>query len=141
MFCVSIEGILNTVLKNKEVVLCRETAAAYLGLSNGWGIPLKFYTRNKNIINSTYIKGYIIEDFSKIETIRLNNVVCTSEKQTIIDLIRYKSSAQEILESLANYYYKHDKNIDLLYRKAESEGLRKRLDSYVEDAKEYYNEG
>lgn len=140
MFCASIDSILNTILKNEKVILCRETAAAYLGLSNGWGIPLRFYTTNKNIINSAYIKGYTVKDLAELETVSINNVLCTSKEQTILDLLRYNSSIQEILESISNYYYDHDENLELLYQAAEIVDLREELDKYTEDAKLYYTE-
>ena len=118
MFCVTIGNIVNTILKNERVVLCGETAAAYLGLSNGWGIPVNFYTTNSNIINSNYLQGHVIDDIEDLEIVEINDISCTTEEQTICDLILNDCDEQTILESMSNYYYKHNNSFDSLLQKA-----------------------
>lgn len=140
MFCVNIDSVVNTILQSEKIVLCRETAAAFLGLSNGWGIPIRFYTDNTAIINSAYIQGHLIEDLEGLATIEVNNIACTNEEQTICDLIINDCDDQTVLESMANYYYNHSENFESLFQRALDLGIREQLDDYIKGAIEYYNE-
>lgn len=140
MFCVEIESIVNTLFKNENIVLCRGTAASYLGLSNGWGIPLEFYTTNNKIMNSNYINGIIVDSLEELNIIKINDILCTNKETTICDLIIHECSVQEILESMADYYYEHEESFDGIMETVERYRIIKEFNSYVKDAIEYYSD-
>jgi len=141
MHCVSIKGIVKTVLKNEKILLCRETAAAYLNLSNGWGIPCKFYIENSDFRNSTYIRGIYIQKIDTKDTEEKCGILCTNKERTICELIKYGCDVQTILESISNYYYENGEKIPpTLLEKIKAYGIEEEFNKYLTDAIDYYNE-
>lgn len=141
MYCVSIEGIVNTVLKNENILLCRETAAAFMGLSNGWGIPCKFYTTNKGIMNSRYVRGIPVEKIDMDNIWESDGIYCTDRERTICELIKFDCDIQTILESMSNYYYENDGSFtNVLLSMVKQHGIEGQFNGYVQDAIDYYNE-
>lgn len=141
MFCVSIRGIVDTVIKNEEILLCRETAAAFMGLSNGWGIPCKFYTTNKDIINSTYIQGIPVDKINMDNVWGSDGIYCTNKERTICELIKFDCDIQAILESMSNYYYENDECFtDALLSMVKQYDIEEQFNGFIQDAIDYYNE-
>lgn len=141
MYSVSIQNIVNTVLKNEKILLCRETAAAFMGLSNGWGIPCMFYTINKGIINSTYIQSIQVDEINMDNTWESNGVYCTNKERTICELIKFDCDIQAILESMSNYYYENDESFtDTLLNMVKQYDIEEQFTSFMQDAIDYYNE-
>lgn len=81
-------------LAGTDKVLCRESAAEYLNLSNG--------NFGKNI------EYYLYPEAVGREVIVVNGILCTSVDQTINDLLEDKESDEQVLlESLGNYFYEN----------------------------------
>lgn len=140
MYCVTIEGIVNTVFKNEKIVLCRETAASYLGLSNGWGIPIRYYTESNETYNSSYMTGTTVENLDSLNTTEIDNILSTDEETTICELIIYECDYQAILESMSNYYYERNESFGKLLEKVKELNIQDKFNRYIEDAINYYNE-
>lgn len=105
-------------------VLCKESAAEFLNLSNG------------NF--STDIYFYSLEESSSKEVIIKRGIKCTSINQTINDLLMGPGSDEQILlESLSNYYYEHNESFDGLVIKDEN---MKYFNELRQDAIDYYND-
>lgn len=125
--------------KNINCILAYETAAEYLGLFVGFatGSPNdKIFTKNEVNIGST--KQYIIDDYNKKDYICINDkLLCTTEEQTIIDLIENDGDLQVILESMADYYFKHNESFELI---SVPDTLKDRFELYSKWAIEYYDD-
>jgi len=114
-----IENLIGT-----DRVLCKESAAEFLNLSNGnFSTDIYFYSSE--------------ESFGK-EIIIKRGIKCTSINQTINDLLMEPGSdGQILLESLSNYYYEHNKSFEGLVIKDEN------MKCFIElrqDAIDYYND-
>ena len=94
--------IVDTVIKNEEILLCRETAASWV--IQWWGIPCKFYTTNKDIINSTYIQGIPVDEINMDNVWGRWHLLYNKERTIWTNLIAIFT----ILESMSNYHYEND---------------------------------
>ena len=142
LYCMSVDSIYNRLYPNLKKVLCLETAAAHLGLSRGWGIPVKFYHDSEDyIINSAYLVGLKKNTMEEVSTINIRGIECTSKEYTLIDLINNSERVDDqiIYESLATYYYENNGDITKLSSLI-SEDSRQRFDYYLEGAESYYDE-
>lgn len=112
-------------LAGTDLVLCKESAAEYLNLSNGtFEEYITFYEKNQ-------AEGK--------EVVFINEIYCTSINQTFNDLLSDpESDDQVILESLSNYYFEHHKNFaGLTFFTPE---IATRFQSFKQDAIEYYKD-
>ena len=79
-------------LRGTSFILCKESAAEYLNLSN---------------VNLDYNIDYY-EDGADVEFIEILGIRCTTVNQTINDLLTDpECNEQVLLEALSNYYYEH----------------------------------
>lgn len=127
---------LRKLLVNVECVLAYDTAADFLGLTNGGyrSVAQIFVNRKQNIEGTEQILVPSLED---IECEERNGLVCTTVNRTIIDLLEQNGDEQIITESLANYYDEHNESFDGLEI---PEHLQFRFDKYKAWAMEYYEE-
>lgn len=127
---------LRQILSNKECVLAFDTAADFLGLTNG-GIRQEaqiFVTEQQDIKGT---QEFLIPSFEQLEWKEYHGLLCTTINQTIIDLLEQNGDEQIITESLANYYEEHNGSFkDLQIPKHLEERFRK----YSQWAIEYYEE-
>lgn len=109
-------------LSGTPYVLCKESAAEFLNLSNGnFGTSISYYEN-----------GDGVEYFEKM------GMKCTTVNQTINDLLAdEKCDEQILLESLSNYYFEHDESFSELLIKPEN---TKRFEKLKIWAIEYYND-
>ena len=90
-----IHDYLREQLQGTENILCKESAADYLNLSNG--------TLSEDITFYSSSEGK--------EVIFLRGIWCTTVNQTINDLLEDNDSDEQVLlESLSNYYYKNNES-------------------------------
>lgn len=127
---------LRNLLKNLECILALDTAADYLGLTNGG------YRTFANILvkRSTGLEGVremIVDDFDKLDYMNLNGLNCTTVNQTIVDLLQNNADDQIITECLANYYDVHGESFSGLRI---PEHLQEKYQMYCQWAKEYYED-
>ena len=139
--CSNMEGIIDLVLSGKEIILCRESAAGFLGISNGWGIPCVFYTSDNDIINSKYTQGIKVGELDYSNTLEIEGITVTNEERTICELIRYECDVQEILESMSNHYFKNgEKFSDKLINMVREYEIEEEFEGFKQDAIEYYDD-
>ena len=104
MYCVSLNSIYARVYPELEKLLCMDTAASKLGLTNGWGIPMKFYHTKGDVLNSSYIQGYKVIAMDNVDLVELSDgIKCTTPERTIRDLLTSSTNEALIVECLANY--------------------------------------
>lgn len=77
---------LRSLLANVECVLALDTAADFLGLTNGGyrDVAQIFVSRKQNIEGTEQI---LVPSLEKLECEEWNGLVCTTINQTIIDLL------------------------------------------------------
>ena len=136
MSVVTYSDQLRKLLANKDCVLAYDTAADFLGLTNGGYRPIAqiFVSKKQNISCTEQI---IVPSLETLEYEEYNGLLCTTVNQTIIDLLEQNGDEQIITESLANYYEDHDESFDGLMI---PEYLLPRFEKYKEWAVSYYKE-
>ncbi len=127
---------LRDLLRNVECVLAFDTAADFLGLTNGgYRSLVQIFVDKRQKIEGT--EQILVPSLDMLECEERNGLVCTTVKRTIIDLLAQNGDEQIITESLANYYEEHNESFDGL----EIPGyLQSRFDKYKVWALEYYEE-
>lgn len=127
---------LRNLLESIECVLAFDTAADYLGLTNGsYREKAQIFVENYQQIKDT--EQIRISSFSDKEYQQVRGLMCTTVNQTIVDLLEQNGDKQIITESLANYYEENGESFDGLHI---PEHLQERFNKYSEWAKEYYEE-
>lgn len=127
---------LRNLLTNVECVLAFDTAADFLGLTNGGyrSVAQIFVNKKQNIEGTEQI---LVPSLEALECEERNGLVCTTVNRTIIDLLEQNGDEQIITESLANYYDEHNESFDGLNV---PQHLQSRFEKYREWALEYYEE-
>lgn len=127
---------LRNLLTNVECVLAFDTAADFLGLTNGgYRSVVQIYVNQKQNIEGT--EQILVSSLESLACEERNGLVCTTVNQTIIDLLEQNGDEQIITESLANYYDEHHESFDGLEI---PEHLQPRFEKYKVWAMEYYEE-
>lgn len=127
---------LRNLLANVECVLALDTAADFLGLTNGgYRDEVQIFVDKKQDIEGT--EQILVPSLECLECEERNGLICTTVNQTIIDLLEQNGDEQIIIESLANYYDEHNESFDGLDM---PEHLWSRFEKYREWALEYYEE-
>lgn len=127
---------LRNLLADVECVLAFDTAADFLGLTNGgYRSAAQIFVKKKQDINGT--EQILVPSLETLAFEERNGLLCTTVNQTIIDLLEQNGDEQIITESLANYYDTHNKSFDGL---EVPEHLKARFEKYKTWALEYYEE-
>lgn len=128
---------LRDLLKDAPCILAYDTAADYLGLSNGSSFheTAHIYVQSPLHIDGT--TEHIIPSFSAVEYAPRNGLICTTVNQTINDLIRADGDNQVIQESLADVYFSNGESFDSLRIEQD---LLPLFEKYKVWAMEYYDE-
>jgi len=124
------------LLKGVECILAYDTAADFLGLTNGGYNPAAqiFVQKEQNIEGTEQI---VIPSFQNKEYMEKDGLLCTTINQTIIDLLEQNGEEQVIVESLSNYYFEHGESFAGLQIPVH---VQKQFDKYSGWAVEYYDE-
>lgn len=127
---------LRNLLADVECVLAFDTAADFLGLTNGGyrSVAQIFVNKKQNIDGTEQI---LVPSLETLVCEERNGLLCTTVNQTINDLLEQNGDEQIIMESLANYYDAHNESFDGL---EVSEHLKARFEKYKTWAVEYYEE-
>ncbi len=127
---------LRQLLSGVKCVLAFDTAADFLGLTNGGyrSVAQIFVNKKQNIEGTEQI---LVPSLELLDCEEHNGLLCTTVNQTIVDLIEQNGDEQIITESLANYYEEHQESFDGL---TIPEHLQARFEKYREWALEYYEE-
>ncbi|MBO5073078.1 MAG: hypothetical protein J6C32_08955 [Eubacterium sp.] len=136
MAVVAYNDQLRALLAGVECVLAFDTAADFLGLTNGGYRPVAqiFVNKEQNVEGT---EQFVVPSLEALECEQRGGLVCTTVNRTIIDLLEQDGDEQIITESLANYYDEHQGSFDGLEI---PEHLRQRFEKYGAWAKEYYDE-
>ena len=127
---------LRNLLADVECVLALDTAADFLGLTNGgYRSAAQIFVNKKQKIDGT--EQILVSSLEALACEERNGLVCTTINQTIIDLLEQNGDEQIIMESLANYYDAHNESFDGL---EVPEHLKARFEKYKTWAVEYYEE-
>lgn len=127
---------LRSLLADVNCVLAFDTAADFLGLTNGGyrSVAQIFVDRKQNIEGTEQI---LVPSLESLECEEYGGLICTTVNRTIIDLLEQNGDEQIITESLANYYEEHQESFEGLKI---PEHLQQRFEKYKEWAMEYYEE-
>lgn len=136
MAVLTYNNYLRQLLSKCECILAFDTAADFLGLTNGGNrsIAQIFVTEKQDVEGTQQIT---IPSFEQIECEEHQGLLCTTINRTIVDLLEQDGDEQIITESLANYYEEHGESFDGLQI---PEHLKTRFEKYSSWAKEYYEE-
>lgn len=125
---------LRSLLKNLDCILTLDTAADYLGLTNGGYRPFaQILVKQSTGLNG--VQELIVDEFDKLEYRNINGLNCTTENQTVIDLLQNDGDGQIITEVLANYYDVHGESFQGLKI---PNHLKTKYEQYCQWAIEYY---
>ena len=128
---------LRDLLKDAPCILAYDTAADYLGLSNGSSFHEAADIYVVSSLNLKRTREHIIPSFDTVDYERRNGLLCTTVNQTINDLLRADGDNQVIQESLADVYFSNGESFDSLHIEKE---LLPRFEKYKVWAMEYYDE-
>ena len=129
-------------------VICRDSAAAIMGLTSKDAIPLLFYYDQGVVRYETNIsnqEGYYtpikVNNLKLYDTIELESGVwCTNEEQTICDMLAVDGDLHSLCETIANYYFSHRENLTVLQEKAKTMGLQNELERILPEALVIFDE-
>lgn len=124
-------------LKGVDCVLAFETASDYLGTNCMTHQRPSFCVYSTKELNMEGVECTVVDSYDNIEIIEERGIRCTSVTQTLIDLLRYDRDDQVILESIANWYFKHSESFEGL---SLPDDVKPIFDSYADDAIHYYDE-
>ena len=113
MAVLTYNNYLRQLLSKYECILAFDTAADFLGLTNGGyrSAAQIFVMKKQNIEGTEQIK---IDSFEQIECQEYHGLLCTTVNQTIINLLEQDGDEQVITESLANYYEENGQSFEAL---------------------------
>lgn len=129
------DTIKNTIL-GYDCILAFETASDYLG-TNKMAYRPKLCVYALQELNIAGVDCTIVDSFSNLEIVELDGIRCTSERQTIWDLLRYDRDQQVTVEAISNWYFKHNESFDDLDIPTD---LQEVFDSFVDDAIHYFDD-
>lgn len=136
MAVLTYNNYLRQLLNKCDCILAFDTAADFLGLTNGGhrSVAQIFVTKKQDVEGTQQIE---VPSFDQIESEEYHGLLCTTVNRTITDLLEQDGDEQIITESLANYYEEHGESFDGLHI---PEHLKERFEKYSAWAKEYYEE-
>ena len=127
---------LRSLLSNVRCVLAFDTAADFLGLTNGgYRSAVQIFVDKEQDIEGT--EQTVVPSLERLECEERKGLICTTVNQTFIDLLEQNGDEQIITESLANYYDEHHESFEELEIPAH---LYPRFEKYKMWAMEYYEE-
>lgn len=127
---------LRNLLANVECVLAFDTAADFLGLTNGgYRSVAQIFVNKKQKVEGT--EQIVVPSLEDLECEERNGLLCTTVNRTIMDLLEQNGDEQIITESLANYYEEHNESFEGLEI---PKHLQSRFEKYKAWALEYYEE-
>lgn len=129
------DTIKNTIL-GYDCILAFETASDYLG-TNKMAYRPKLCVYALQELNVSGVDCNIVDSYSDLEIVELDGIRCTSERQTIWDLLRYDRDQQVTIEAIADWYFKHNESFDDLDIPMD---LQEVFNSFVDDAIHYFDD-
>jgi hypothetical protein len=127
------------VIGGEDVILRHTSALEHLELFNGYMHEKTIDVYAKQPGRYENINYHIVDTFDGIDTIRFDDVLCTTVSQTFNDMLADFDNIDEqsLIEGLAGYYYSHGESFGGLSIKPEN---MERFNSIKDWAIEYYDE-
>lgn len=123
-------------LAGYDCVLAFETASDYLGTNKmAYRPSLDVYSLKE--LNIDGVNCTVLDSYDNLEVIDRVGLRCTSERQTIIDLLRYDRDPQVTIEAIADWYFNHNESYNGLDI---PEDIQELFKSYAEDAIHYFDD-
>lgn len=129
------DTIKNTIL-GYDCILAFETASDYLG-TNKMAYRPKLCVYALQELDIAGVDCKIVDSYSDLEIVELDGIRCTSERQTIWDLLRYDRDQQVTIEAIADWYFKHNESFDGLDIPTD---LQEVFNSFIDDAIHYFDD-
>lgn len=129
------DTIKNTIL-GYDCILAFETASDYLG-TNKMAYRPKLCVYALQELNIAGVDCKIVDSYSDLEIVELDGIRCTSERQTIWDLLRYDRDQQVTVEAIADWYFKHNESFDDLDIPTD---LQEVFNSFADDVIHYFDD-
>lgn len=131
------QGIVS-IFQGVDCILACETAADFLGISNGCLQRRVYIVYAKQELGLPDVQCILVDSYDGIAYEERLGILCTTPEQTIMDLIVNDRDDQVIYESMADWYFTHGETFDGL---VVPDGYQELFDWYAEGAKDYYNMG
>jgi hypothetical protein len=132
------------LLGGQNVILRHTSALECLGLFTGYFHEDRIEVYAMETVPYENISYHIVNTFDGIDTVRINNLLCTSVNRTFNDMLSKYGTPDEVtideqslLEGLSKYYYSNNESFDGLRILPENVPHFERLKEW---AIEYYDE-
>lgn len=127
------------VVGGRDMILRCTSALEHLQLFSGYMKEKKIEVYAKQRGEYENIDYRIVDTFDGIDFVRIGEVLCTSVKQTVNDMLDEFDDIDEqsLIEGLSRYYHTNNNSFDELYIKPEN---IERFNSVKDWAVEYYDE-
>lgn len=118
-------------------IVCMESSASMLGITNAGVLPLSIYTTENITIED--VEVYNVPSLNSLAVLDRKGIKITNEEQTIIDMLKEYADPQTITESMCYYYYSigEEESWGRLPDLAKQNGVLEEFNSYTEDAIEH----
>ncbi|GHV47667.1 hypothetical protein FACS189499_05570 [Clostridia bacterium] len=130
----------NSVLKDRDVVLCHTSALECLGQFPGYVNETQIDVYSK--IREPYenINCYVVDGFDDLDIVNIAGLRCTSLNQTVNDMLRDYDviDEQSLVQALADYYNRNGGSFNGLQIAAE---YADRFNAIKDWAVEFYDYG
>lgn len=136
----SLDTVVNSLRSTlgDNFIICLESSASLLGLSDGDVLPLTIYSTEPTDLEN--VEVILVETLDRTETQVIDGLTCTNTTRTLIELLDQSRDPQTIVESLCSYYYNiSNQNWEILETLAEENDVLEELESYMEDAIDHAN--
>lgn len=137
------ERIRNRVYPYREsLIVCLESAADFLNLSNGGMYDSSIHAYSATERNIPGFEIITMPDcFTSKQYEEKHGILCTTPEQTLLDLLEHEQDVdiQTLLESLSNYYYKHNESFNGLEAYM-NQTQRQAFEKWKQAAIDYYTE-
>ena len=122
-------------IKDLDCVLAFETASDYLG-TNKMSYRPSVCIYAKEDPHREGVDCTVVDSFDGMDIVEVRGLRCTSERQTLFDLLRNDRDSQVTVEAVADWYFRHSESFEGLDVPADIQDV---FDSYVDDAIHYYD--
>jgi hypothetical protein len=132
----------NDVVKTEKqpIILCHASALECLELFPGYGNEkqIDVYAKQGGAFENIHYR--IVPDFSGIETVNVDNIICTTLSQTVNDMLDEYDTMDEqaLVEGLAMHYCRHGRSFSGINVKPEH---HERFETIKQWASEHFGGG
>ena len=122
-------------LMGMDCILAFETAADYLGICAPSVHRWAYFVYSREELNIEGVVCKVVDSYENLEIVEDRGMRCTSERQTIIDLLIYQRDDGIICESISHYHCTHGDSFEGLNIPSDVQPI---FYAYVDDALSFY---